>query len=389
MAAVGFTPRIAFSAGAPPDGDKGAADLPAAARQSPGIMTPSNMIPPPPEEPAKKKKKKADKVRSAWISFTGRILAQVIGAAASVVFGLFLLQRYQSAGEESKPAPAAPAAASPAAVRTRRSPGETAIAVLPLANFSGDARQEYFVDGLTDALTTSLAQVKNMRVISRTSAMAYKRGQKSIPEIARELNVDLLVEGSVMRDRDRVRITAQLIDGATDEHLWARSFDRTTKDVLALQDDIARAIAAEVGAAAQPATPAPVDPAVYDLYLRGRFAWNMRTAAGFEQAERYFTEAIAKDAHFALGYAGLADVRANAVLTQLNAKRPRPAAALARWHAAAGNRDRAFEALGELVARSPAAVQPLKNDPLLDAMRADPRFEELIRRAAARLESKS
>src|SRR4029453_1393196 len=117
----------------------------------------------------------------------------------------------------------------------------------------GDAKQEYFVDGLTEALTASLAQVKGMRVISRTSSMAYKGGQKPLTEIARELNVDMLVEGSVTRDGDRVRVTAQLIDGATDEHLWARSFDRRMKDVLTLQDEIARAIAAEVGAVAQPA----------------------------------------------------------------------------------------------------------------------------------------
>jgi hypothetical protein len=107
MPAVSFTPRIAFSAGTPPDGDKAAADVPAEARRSPGIMAPSAMIPTPPEEPAKKKKKKADKVRSAWISFIGRILAQIIGAAASVVFGLFLLQRYRSTGSESTAAPAA------------------------------------------------------------------------------------------------------------------------------------------------------------------------------------------------------------------------------------------------------------------------------------------
>lgn len=568
MPLASFALRAMTSGDAPPDGDKAAADRPAAAARSPAIMAPATMIPTPPEDLAKKKKKKAAKVRSAWISFIGRILAQVIGAAASVVFGLFILQRYQSSSHESKNASAAPAA-HPAAVRERRSPGETAVAVLPLANFSGDAKQEYFVDGLTEALTASLAQVKNMRVISRTSSMAYKSGQKPLPEIARELNVDMLVEGSVMRDGDRVRVTAQLIDGATDEHLWARSFDRRMKDVLTLQDEIARAIAAEVGAVAQPTTQSLVDPAVYDLYLRGRFAWNTRTAAGFDEAEKFFNQVIAKDPNFALAYAGLADVyqltmqvpgearsaektrtaaeraiaidekvaeahtslagllhrsdadvkgaereftraidlnanyatahqwfaillaeegrdqeavthakravaldplgapmyqtlalvhyygrrydeaiasarraldaapqlplardlmaraniakgtpdaatavtegasadapataglawlmsgdqaRASAVLAQLNAQRPRPAAALARWHAATGNRDRAFEALGELAARNPAGLQPLKNDPLLDSVRSDPRFDALLRRATARLEPKS
>ena len=274
MPLASFALRAMTSGDAPPDGDKAAADRPAAAARSPAIMAPATMIPTPPDDLAKKKKKKAAKVRSAWISFIGRILAQVIGAAASVVFGLFILQRYQSSSHESKNASAAPAA-HPAAVRERRSPGETAVAVLPLANFSGDAKQEYFVDGLTEALTASLAQVKNMRVISRTSSMAYKSGQKPLPEIARELNVDMLVEGSVTRDGDRVRVTAQLIDGVTDEHLWARSFDRRMKDVLTLQDEIARAIAAEVGAVAQPTTQSLVDPAVS---IRRRSAVSTRSA---------------------------------------------------------------------------------------------------------------
>ena len=386
MPLASFALRAMTSGDAPPDGDKAAADRPAAAARSPAIMAPATMIPTPPDDPAKKKKKKAAKVRSAWISFIGRILAQVIGAAASVVFGLFILQRYQSSSHESKNASAAPAA-HPAAVRERRSPGETAVAVLPLANFSGDAKQEYFVDGLTEALTASLAQVKNMRVISRTSSMAYKSGQKPLPEIARELNVDMLVEGSVTRDGDRVRVTAQLIDGVTDEHLWARSFDRRMKDVLTLQDEIARAIAAEVGAVAQPTTQSLVDPAVYDLYLRGRFAWNTRTAAGFDEAEKFFNQAIAKDPNFALAYAGLADVY------QLTMQVPGEASSAQKARTAA---ERAI-AIDEKVAEAHTSLAGLLHRSDADVKGAereftrgsDPRFDALLRRATARLESKS
>jgi TolB-like protein len=196
-------------------------------------------------ENTKKKKKKKDKIRSAWISFVGRIVAQFIGAAAPLVVGGLLLHKYQ--GNLDKASSAVPPAAQVVPVRARRNAGETALAVLPLQNFSGDPRQDYFADGMTESLTAGLAQVKSLRVISRTSAMPYKGRHKTAVEIGRELDVDLMVEGSVMRAGDKVRITAQLIDARTDEHVWAGTYDRTIRDVLALQGEIAAAIAREVG----------------------------------------------------------------------------------------------------------------------------------------------
>ena len=169
--------------------------------------------------------------------------------------------------------------------RPRASPGgartlgaEPSLAVLPFDNYSGDASQDYFVNGMTEALIADLARVRGLRVISRTSSMHYQGQKKSLPEIAGELGVDLLVEGSVARSGNRVRITAQLIDGASDEHIWARSYEDKVEDVLALQSRIATAIAGEVRGAvsssAGPGTRRAVDPEVYDLYLRGRNAWN-------------------------------------------------------------------------------------------------------------------
>ena len=250
----------------------------------------------------KKRKKKKDKVRSAWISFAGRIVAQIVGAAATIVLGIYLVTNHRASSE------------SEAATRVRapRAPGaEPSLAVLPFDNYSGDASQDYFVNGMTEALIADLARVRGLRVISRTSSMHYQGQKKSLPQIADELGVDLLVEGSVARSGNRVRITAQLIDGETDEHIWARSYEDKMEDVLTLQTRIATAIAAEVRGAvsssAGPGTRRAVDPAVYDLYLRGRNAWNLRTPQGFDQAEDYFQQAIDKDPSFALAYAGLAD----------------------------------------------------------------------------------
>jgi TolB-like protein/DNA-binding winged helix-turn-helix (wHTH) protein/tetratricopeptide (TPR) repeat protein len=195
------------------------------------------------------------------------------------------------------------------AKKSRRS-----VAVLPLQNLSADPNQTYFVDGMTDELTTDLAQFGDLRVISRTSAMHYRDGNKTAPEIGKELGVDALVEGSVERVGDRVRIRAQLIDCATDRHLWAQSYDRDMKDVLSMQTEAAREIADQVrGSVGNPpiplhsANPAPVDPDAYEAYLKGRYFWNKRTPDGLNKSIQYFNQAIAKDPSFAAAYAGLAD----------------------------------------------------------------------------------
>jgi TolB-like protein/Tfp pilus assembly protein PilF len=187
------------------------------------------------------------------------------------------------------------------------------LAVLPLANLSGDPQQEYFADGMTDELTTDLAQIGGLRVTSRTSVMQFKGTKKPLPQIASDLNVNAVVEGSVMRSGDRVRITAQLIEAQTDRHLWAKSYERDSRDVLSLQDDLARDIADEIRLKLTPeahtrvAAGRPVDPEAHDSYLRGRFFWNRRTEADLNKAKGYFEQAIAKDPSYAPAYSGLAD----------------------------------------------------------------------------------
>ncbi len=261
----------------------------------------------------KKKRKKAEKARGVWISFAGRIVAQVVGAVASVVLGVMVLQRYQS---PSTSAPSAidtpPVATSLAPAPTPRRPG-AAIAVLPLENISRNPDEDYFVDGMTEALVASLAKVEGLRVISRTSTMRYKTDHPSIPEIAKALGVDVVVEGSVLQAGDQVRITAQLIDGATDEHLWAESYTRTLKDVIGLQDVVADAIATAIKgtvvhrARPQPTSQRAVDSSTYDLFLRGRHAWFKRTPEAMQAALGYFEQAAARDPEFALAHVGIAD----------------------------------------------------------------------------------
>jgi non-specific serine/threonine protein kinase len=188
------------------------------------------------------------------------------------------------------------------------------LAVLPLANLSHDPEQEYFADGMTEELITSLAKIGTLRVISRTSAMRYKGTDKSIPEVARELNVDGIVEGSVRRAGDRVRITAQLIRAATDTHLWAETYDRDLQDVMILQSEVACAIAGEIKVAITPKDKGrlvgarQINPAAYDAYLKGRFHWYKVTREDCDIAEKYYQLALEKDPNYALAHAGMAEV---------------------------------------------------------------------------------
>jgi len=196
------------------------------------------------------------------------------------------------------------------------SPTIRSVAVLPLENLSGDASQEYFADGMTDQLIATLGQISALRVISRTSVMGYKGARKPLPQIARELDVDAVIEGSIMRSAGRVRITAQLIDAAVDKHLWAQSYDGDMRDTLALQSRVARAIAQEIRVNVQPKEQAAlknvkaVDPDAYEAYLKGRYFWNKRTADGLSRAKAYFDEAVAKAPDYARAYSGLADTYA-------------------------------------------------------------------------------
>jgi len=193
-----------------------------------------------------------NKVRAAWISFVGRILAQAIGAVASVMLGLMVLSRY-GLPERAPTHQAAQADLKPvsqlAPQKAPRGAGELAIAVLPIQNYSSDAAQTYFADGVTEALITELAQVAGLKVTSRTSSMAYKGTSKPLPVIARELDVDVILEGSVVHDKDVVRVTAQLIAADSDHHLWARSYDRPVRKLLPLQADLTTRIVADVNLA--------------------------------------------------------------------------------------------------------------------------------------------
>src|SRR5215470_5040716 len=194
-----------------------------------------------------------------------------------------------------------------------RAPHIRSLAVLPLDNLSRDPEQEYFADGMTDAIITDLAKIGALHVISRTSAMRYKRSQKSVPEIAKELNVDAVMEGSIERSGNTVRITAQLIQAATDQHLWAESYERDLHDVLRVQEEIARSIAREVQIQLTPQEQAlltkarPVDPEAYELYLRGRYFWSKRNQESNYKAIELFHQAIAKDPRYPSPYSGLAD----------------------------------------------------------------------------------
>jgi TolB-like protein/Flp pilus assembly protein TadD len=192
--------------------------------------------------------------------------------------------------------------------------GIHSLAVLPLENLSRDPEQEYFADGMTEALITNLAKISALRVTSRTSAMEYKGVRnKSAREIGEKLGVDGIVEGTVVRSGERVRISAQLIDAHTDTHVWAESYDRDLRDILALQSEVARAIAREIQITLTPqeklqlARTQSVSSDAYEAYLRGRYYWNKRTLEGVKKGAYYFQQAIDKDPIYAPAYAGLAD----------------------------------------------------------------------------------
>jgi len=203
-------------------------------------------------------------------------------------------------------------------LRSRNNPATAirSLAVLPLRNLSADASQDYFADGMTDELITDLAQLRALRVISSTSAMLYKDTRKPLRQIAQELNVDAVVEGSVLRSGDRVRITAQLIQASDDKHLWAQSYEGDLRNTLALQNQVARAIADQIQInLSKPEQVAlkhgrVVDPEAYEAYLKGRYFWNKRTVDGLKKAKDFFDQAIAKDPSYAPAYSGLADTYA-------------------------------------------------------------------------------
>ena len=208
-------------------------------------------------------------------------------------------------------------------LRANRSTSEPnmvhSIAVLPLENLSGDPSQEYFADGMTDELITTLAKIGSLRVISRTSVMQYKGTRKPLPEIAGALNVDLIIAGAVARSGNQVRITAQLIDGRSDAHRWAQDFDRDLRNVLELQSDIAQTIAREIRIeltkedGARLASRPPINPAAKDAYLRGRYQWSKRhdshdnSTQALKESIRLYQQAVTYDPEYALAYAGIAD----------------------------------------------------------------------------------
>ena len=229
---------------------------------------------------------RARRINRHWIAY---VVVPVLVLAA-IVYVVLIRQRSRSA-----------------------TPAVRSIVVLPFQNLSGDASQDYLVDGVTDALIGDLAQIGALRVISRTSAMHYKGTNKSLPEIAKELNVDAVVEGTVQRSGERVHVRAQLIYAASDSHLWAADYDRDSRDILDLQSEVARAIASEVRIKITPAEQRLLGPkrtvarAAIDNYLQGRYFWNRRTEQDMHKAIGYFEAAISADQNYAQAYAGLAD----------------------------------------------------------------------------------
>ena len=189
----------------------------------------------------------------------------------------------------------------------------SSIAVLPMENLSGDNNQDYFADGMTDELIASLARISSLRVISRTTAMEYKGTHESLEKIGRDLHVDAVVEGTVLRSGDRVRITAELVQVSTDRHLWADTYESPLGDILALQNQVAAAIVSQIRIKLTPqdreslATTRPINAGAFEDYLKGRYYWGKRSEGALDKAIHYFQSATEKDSNYALAYAGLAD----------------------------------------------------------------------------------
>jgi eukaryotic-like serine/threonine-protein kinase len=229
-------------------------------------------------------------------------------------------ERYQDGGQVHAALEALDVAerSTPVSRPSRRTSSQTrvrSLAVLPLENLSpGD--DDFFADGMTDALITTLAQIRALRVISRTSVMRFKAARQPLPEIAKALNVDAIIEGTVLRSQGRVRIAAQLIHAASDTHLWAKHYESDLRDVLALQSDVARAIADEIQVKLSPqertrlARSRPVDPAAYEAFLKGRHLWYRRSPDALARALEFLQQAITLDPSHALAHAGLADTYA-------------------------------------------------------------------------------
>jgi TolB-like protein/Tfp pilus assembly protein PilF len=196
---------------------------------------------------------------------------------------------------------------------TTDEPRIRSLAVLPLRNLSGNAAQDYLADGMTEALIGRLSNIHDLHVISHTSVIRFKNSQMSIPEIAKTLGVDAVVEGSVIREGDRIRVTAQLIRGATDQHFWSEDYDREMRDVLTLESELAQSIAEKVEVTVtgeeqqRLRSQRPVAPEVYESYLKGRFALGQGNRAGDEQGIHDFEDALSKDTTFAPAYLGLAE----------------------------------------------------------------------------------
>jgi TolB-like protein/DNA-binding winged helix-turn-helix (wHTH) protein/Flp pilus assembly protein TadD len=189
-----------------------------------------------------------------------------------------------------------------------------ALAVLPLDNLSSDPKQDPVADGMTEDLITEISKLPNLKVISHTSVMPYRGSHKTLPQIAQELKVDVVVDGAVQLEGDRVRVTARLVDASSDQQIWAEHYDRELSNVLLLQNEVARDVAKQIDLKLTPqqrlrlqAGARPVVPEAYQAYLLGRYYWNQRTASGLAKAGQYFQEAISKDPNYALAYSGLSD----------------------------------------------------------------------------------